>query len=94
MLIRPVIGQFQRHADLGLWGVHDYRHGFARFRDGFREMRQGFTVWDTFLEKTVTVFANGNPRVTKSVPILIIFVTLFCNFVPICSFVSRFWLKS
>ena len=39
-------------------GVHDYRHGFARFRDGFRESGQGFTVWDTFLRDFVSRFVN------------------------------------
>ena len=58
MLIRPVTGQFQRHADLGLWGVHDYRHGFARFRDGFRESGQGLTFWDTFLAEIVTLICT------------------------------------
>ena len=42
-------------------GVHDYRHGFARFRDGFRESGQGFTFSVTFLVKSVTDFVNILP---------------------------------
>ena len=55
------------------YGCHEKRHDYGRFREGFREIKAGFTYDVTFFENIVTVFVNpciAEKLVIKSVPYL------------------------